>query len=187
MQSPCAPAGGAGWFDPMRGSWYPKRMNFHIQRDVGTTKVTMQGDIVAGVGKDLFDLMANLKDKQVVLDMGGVRQINSVGAGEWAVAIRKLTDNFIVEFVHCPVPFIDYCNMIPSMLGEVGASTSVLIRSFYAPYACPSCRQDFRHLIELDAVIKTRNLPEAPCMKCGGKAACEMMSEDYLMFLSRTF
>lgn len=161
-------------------------MNFSIRRSDSTTYVEAQGDIVAGVGRDLEALAGKIEDKRVILDLGRVRTMNSVGCGEWSRAIKPLASAFLIEFSHCPIAFVDYCNMIPSMLGAQGLGGSVLIKSFYAPYACRDCREEFKMLIELTDVQKSKKLALQPCPRCQEPVKPEVESEDYLAFLDRT-
>ncbi len=157
-----------------------------MRRTDQTTYVEAKGDIVAGIAKDLEALAGKIQDKRIVFDLSLVRTMNSVGCGEWARALSPLASSFLIEFVHCSIPFVDYCNMIPSMLGAQGTGASVLIKSFYAPYTCQDCREDFKKLIELEDVRQSRRLSPQPCPRCQEPMKPEVDSEDYLTFLDRT-
>ncbi len=161
-------------------------MKFTVHRVEQATYVSVDGDIVAGVGKNLADLAGKLKDKRIILNLANLRAINSIGCREWATAIKDLASRHLVEMVECPVAFIDSCNLIPTMLGVRGAGSSVLVETFEAPYACTACQKSFRAMLHLKDVMNTKELPDLGCPHCGGRGQSELMGEDYLVFLDRT-
>lgn len=158
-------------------------MKYQVHYKGQTTHAALQGDIVAGAGPSLARLAAQIQGLHVVVDMGLVRSCNSIGCREWAQAIGLLCGARKLELVECPVAFIDSCNLIPMMLGPRGSVAS--IKSFYAPYYCGHCSQDFTALVETNSVRGKKQLDPKPCPKCQTPTKAEVDAGDYLIFLDR--
>ncbi len=158
-------------------------MKFQVHYQGQTTHANLQGDIVAGTGPSLARLAAQLGGSRVVIDMGLVRSCNSIGCREWAQAIGLVCAARKVDLVECPVAFIDSCNLIPMMLGPAGSRA--MIKTFYAPYYCNPCSQEFTALLDAEAVRAPKRLDPKPCPACKALTKAEVEAEDYLIFLDR--
>ncbi len=99
----------------------------------------------------------------IVIDVGGVRRITSVGVRNWIAGLEHLgeIDYF---FVHCRPALVWQFNMILSFGGHGR------MLSMFLPYACPSCGQESEQLIDLRSeytLVKTAQPPEHTCTSCG--------------------
>jgi len=120
--------------------------------------------------------------RALLLDLGGVAFINSLGVRDWirlqAAAQRA---GIAVELRRVPEPLIHQLNVIISTRGRAR------VVSFFAPYACDACGREDSLLI--DAVAHARALarqepPAMPCADCGGEMAFNDFPERYFSFLS---
>lgn len=130
----------------------------------------------------LVDLLERARDRRLVLDLGGIAFINSLGVRDWirmqAVAQRS---GITVELRRVAEPVIHQLNMIIATRG------AARVISFYAPYACDGCGREDSVLI--DAVAHARGLaqlqpPETTCTECGAVMAFNDFPERYFSFLS---
>jgi eukaryotic-like serine/threonine-protein kinase len=135
---------------------------------------------VYGVIDENADLtpLTSLRAPRVQVNMGEVRRINSFGVRSWIEALRKVPESVSLEFVECPPPVIDQCNMVRGFLGHGRPS------SFYAMMVCGACDE------ELDKLYSTEEckalggkLPLTSCPSCGGEMEVDDIEEQYLSFL----
>ena len=153
----------------------------------GRMTITDAGDslVLAGAIDEtsgLIDLLDHARDRRLVLDLGGVSFINSLGVRDWirmqAAAQRA---GIAVELRRVAEPLIQQLNMITATRGLARVS------SFFAPYACDACGREDSLLI--DAVAHAQGLArlEAPvmaCAECGGEMVFNDFPERYFSFLS---
>jgi eukaryotic-like serine/threonine-protein kinase len=153
----------------------------------GRISVEAQGDALVLAGSidetaGLAGLLHRARDRRLVLDLGGIAFINSLGVRNW---IRMQTAaqqaGITVELRRVAEPLVQQLNMI---IATRGASR---VTSFFAPYACDACGREESLL--LDAVAHARGLAalEAPamtCPECGAEMAFNDFPERYFSFLS---
>jgi eukaryotic-like serine/threonine-protein kinase len=149
--------------------------------------VTEQGDSLALAGAidesaALHDLLARAPGGRLVLDLGAVTFINSLGVRDWirmqAAAQRT---GIAVELRRLSEPLVHQLNMI------VAARGAAHVTSFFAPYACDACGREESLLI--DAVANHDRLlrldpPPMACPECGAQMAFNDFPERYFSFLS---
>jgi len=154
----------------------------------GRISVESRGDAVAITGTidetaGLPELLGLAREHRLVLDLGGIVFINSLGVRDWIRmqgAARRA--GIAVELRRVPEPIIHQLNMIIATRGRAR------VTSFFAPYACDACGREDSLLI--DAVVHARALarqepPAAmPCADCGGEMAFNDFPERYFSFLS---
>lgn len=143
------------------------------------TTVEFTGDI--DETSDFTELGKRLEGT-VLFRLSGVRRINSSGVREWVDFVTRLDKVSELIFSHCSPSVIIQINMIYNF---AGAAT---IRSFYAPYTCPSCMAEEAKLIDVrsqypDGVI-TNELPEYTCDDCGEGLEFDEIPDRYLAFLT---
>ncbi len=125
---------------------------FHIRKGGNECEIALVGDISEHTRLDEVVSML-LRDggpgKQITLDCGELRRLNSFGCRSWTqflqeigkhtkrVAIRRLTPTLVQQ-----------ANMVTDFLG------SAVVESYYAPYVCARC--DAEHLY----LARGRQLPE---------------------------
>ncbi|TMQ03202.1 MAG: hypothetical protein E6J90_35670 [Deltaproteobacteria bacterium] len=129
----------------------------------------------------LLELLDRSRDGRLVLDLGGVTFINSLGVRDWirmqAAAQRA---GIAIELHRVAEPVIHQLNMIIATRGA-------RVASFFAPYACDRCGREDSLLI--DAIAHARALaqlspPTMPCAECGADMAFNDFPERYFSFLS---
>ena len=149
-----------------------------------TLGVARDGDhdvvTIAGVIDETSDLapLARLGERAIVVDLRGVRRINSYGVRVWLDAIRALPRTAPLTFVHAPPPVVDQCNMVAGFLGH-GA-----LESFYAPMTCRECDESVDRLFDVAACrAAAGKLPDSPCPRCKRPMEIDDLEEQYLSFV----
>ena len=155
-----------------------KALKWSVELSGDVLTVHLNGDIDENA--DLYDLHPQLRGK-VVLDLGGVRRINSAGVREWVNFIHEaepLTDG--ISLLKCSPAIVMQMNMISNFRGTANVS------SFFAPLVCPACHIERDELIELTpelAAALPGELPEFKCPKCGALLELDDIPERYFAFL----
>ena len=110
-------------------------------------------------------------DGQLVLDLGGVERINSVGVGEWIRTLQALPPSVEVTWVATSVALVSQLGMIANF------NATSRVRSFYAPYWCPRCDAEQRFLLTpADVALGT---PQFSCPRCQGPLEFDDIEADY--------
>ena len=153
----------------------------------GRLSIEPQGDVLVIKGAidesaGLSALLERAQDRRLVLDLGGVTFINSLGVRDW---IRMQTAaqraGLAVELRRVAEPLVQQLNMIVATRG------AARVTSFFAPYACDQCGREDSLLI--DAITHARGLsqlepPAMPCAECGSQMVFNDFPERYFSFLS---
>ena len=121
---------------------------------------------IRGIIDQSFDgkkLSRALPGQKLIIDLKDTRRIASSGVQRWLefLAGRDTANVYLVE---CAPHLISQLGMMSSLAG--GAK----VLSFYAPYRCHSCTQEFdvRYVVPRDrAAIVEFMPPQHPCAKCG--------------------
>jgi anti-anti-sigma regulatory factor/predicted RNA-binding Zn-ribbon protein involved in translation (DUF1610 family) len=153
----------------------------------GRMTIDPQGDaLMIGGAIDeaaaLHEMVARAIAGRLVLDLGAVTFINSLGVRDWIrmqAAAQKA--GLAVELRRVAEPLVHQLNMIIATRGNAA------VTSFFAPYACDACGREESLLI--DAVTNATGLQnlEAPvmtCPECGAAMAFNDFPERYFSFLS---
>ncbi|MBA3461311.1 MAG: hypothetical protein H0T46_15215 [Deltaproteobacteria bacterium] len=149
--------------------------------------IDAQGDALLLAGSidesaALHELIGRATAGRLVLDLGGVTFINSLGVRDWIrmqAAAQKA--DLKVELRRVAEPLVHQLNMIIATRGNAH------VTSFYAPYACDACGREESLLI--DAVINAAALvklepPAMTCPECAAQMAFNDFPERYFSFLS---
>ncbi len=125
---------------------------------------------------DLQALQAVEAGATLVLDLGDIARINSVGVREWIRAMKTIPSNVQVWWDNVSTPMVAQLNMIANFHGHSR------IRSFYAPYYCNACDLEQRFLLtmEKDLADGKAVAPAHECTKCGATLEFDDIEEDYL-------
>ena len=149
-----------------------------------TITVTSAGDhdlvTIAGVIDETSDLgpLVRLGARPIVVDLRGVRRINSYGVRVWLDAVRQVPVSAPLGFVHCPPPVIDQCNMVAGFLGHGR------LESFYAPMTCRECDESVDRLFEVAACRASGGkLPATPCPRCRRPMEIDDLEDQYLLYV----
>jgi anti-anti-sigma regulatory factor len=153
----------------------------------GRIKVEQQGDmlVISGSIDDtsgLLDLLAHARERRLLLDLGGVTFINSLGVRDW-IRLQGAAQRagVAVELHRVTEPLVQQMNMI------IAARRGARVVSFFAPYACDACGREASLLI--DAVTHAQGLarlqpPALGCAECGAMMVFNDFPERYFSFLS---
>jgi anti-anti-sigma regulatory factor len=153
----------------------------------GRISVEQHGDVLMISGSidhtsGLLNLLAHARDRRLVLDLGGVTFINSLGVRDW-IRLQGAAQRagVAVELHRVAAPLIQQMNMIISARG------AARVVSFFAPYACDACGHEASLLI--DAVTHAQALarldpPAILCAECGAMMVFNDFPERYFSFLS---
>lgn len=153
----------------------------------GRISVEQRGDVLVISGSiddtsGLLDLLAHARDRRLVLDLGGVAFINSLGVRDW-IRLQGAAQRagVAVELHRVATPLIQQMNMI------IAARGAARVVSFFAPYACDACGHETSLLI--DAVTHAQALarlepPAILCAECGAMMVFNDFPERYFSFLS---
>lgn len=119
--------------------------------------------------------------ESLVMDLGGVVFINSVGVREWIKMMRQLAERGVrVRFDHCPEPLVQQMNMIVEARGRAQ------VTSFYAPYQCIECGYEGSMCIDVSRhreQLRAREAPAMSCPECAGAMELSEIPERYFLFL----
>lgn len=127
--------------------------------------------------------------KKVVIDLNGIRTINSVGIREWLAWIRPVAQVAEITVERCPKAMVLQFNMVDGFLPP-----KTKVTSFYVPYFCEKCDYEGSHLLTVGKDIVNQpggvkvNFDAKGAAKCAD-GACEIemdVSEaKYFQFLKR--
>jgi anti-anti-sigma regulatory factor len=154
------------------------RLTVSVERTADGDLVSLSGEVDdQATLSDLVDQLAS----HVMVDLGGVRFINSVGVREWIVFLSALADRKVrVVLRNCSEPMVHQMSMV------VEARGSAEVESFHAPYLCDDCASE-RSLVlpvapHLEA-LRARKVPAQTCPDCGGTMHFDDFPNRYLLFL----
>lgn len=150
------------------------RFEIKTERVGSKTAVTLAGIIDEGADLDIF---AGLHG-EVVIDIAGIKRINSFGVRLWVDATRRIPGDAHVSFVRSSPPMVEQMNMIHGFFGR-----GELV-SFFAPMICPACEEMENLLCEVEACRTAGGqLPETKCSECGETMELDDIEEQFLFFL----
>lgn len=146
---------------------------------------TADGDVITLKGQlDDQATLSELLDKigtHVIIDLGGIRFINSVGVREWIVFLGALVERGSkVVLRKCSEPMVHQMNMVV----EAGAGAE--IESFHAPFVCAGCGSEQSIALQVAPIrdqLKARTVPNQPCPDCGDTMRFDDFPNRYLLFL----
>ena len=153
----------------------------------GRMTIDPQGDtLVIGGAIDeaaaLHEMVGRANAGRLVLDLGAVTFINSLGVRDWIrmqAAAQKA--GLAVELRRVAEVLVHQLNMIIATRGNAA------VTSFFAPYACDACEHEASLLV--DAIAHAAGLarlepPAMVCPVCGAAMAFNDFPERYFSFLS---
>lgn len=154
---------------------------------LGRIAIETRGDMLVLTGvldetAELPSLLHRARDQRIVLDLGGITFINSLGVRDW-IRMQNAAQRtgVTVELHRVAEPIVHQLNMI---LAARGAARVV---SFLAPYACDGCGREDAVLIETAAHLPSLRNQEPPaiaCDECGAAMELNDFPERYFSFVS---
>jgi anti-anti-sigma regulatory factor len=148
----------------------------HHREDV--TYVKLSG--VIDEDNELGDLVDRIGQGTTVIDLGEIERINSCGVRDWVNWLTKIERNGARPvLVECSPAIVAQINLVNNFTGNG------VVKSFFAPYFCPSCDLEKVLLVETQEMMG-QDPPHAPtcrCDECDGVMDFDDMEESYFAFL----
>jgi hypothetical protein len=130
----------------------------------------------------LLDLLGQARGGRLVLDLGGVTFINSLGVRDWIRMQAAATQAQLqVELRRVAEVLVHQLNMIIATRGTAH------VTSFFAPYMCDACGREESLLVDavaFGAQLAQLQAPAMKCPECGAQMAFNDFPERYFSFLS---
>ena len=130
----------------------------------------------------LVPLLKWAKGRVLMLDLGGVKFINSLGVREWVRLQTAARDQkVLLELVRVAEVLIHQLNIVPA------ARAASAVESFFATYLCDHCGHEQDELIEVSAnqtALAAMKAPPATCKACKKPTVLAEAPELYFSFLS---
>lgn len=151
-----------------------------MQVQQGDGQLLVSGAIDEHAG--LNDLLAQATSGRLVLDLGGITFINSLGVRDWIRLMAAATQRGLhVELRRVAEVLVHQLNMIIATRG------TARVTSFFAPYACDACGRE--ESLVIDAVANGAGLaqlqpPPMSCPECQAAMAFNDFPERYFSFLT---
>ncbi|NBW80214.1 hypothetical protein EBR21_00530 [bacterium] len=119
--------------------------------------------------------------KAYLINLAGLRSINSLGIREWSSFINNLCRKSEVTLEDCSVVFIDQANIVPQILGTAKVTT------FFAPYFCPKCNLELNCKLSVSTHRKRLLERRAPQLihSCGEELQFDALEESYFAQVDR--
>ncbi|HEX5061146.1 MAG TPA: STAS domain-containing protein [Kofleriaceae bacterium] len=134
-------------------------MHARLTSEVRGNHLTLAGMIDEHA--DLARLLEHAKDKQLVIDLGGVTFINSLGIRDW-IRMQQAAQSagIAIELRRVAEPVVHQLNIMPAARGVS------MVTSFFAAYVCDDCDQEHRMLLDVRTHGSDLAKLRAPAMKC---------------------
>jgi anti-anti-sigma regulatory factor len=147
----------------------PSRLEKIVRHGEGWTAVGLRGTIDEHAG--LASVTGQVRGRLVVVDVGAIARINSVGVRDWMNWLKALAEGGRrVVLVDCSPAMMDQVNLVRNF------TQGAWVDSFLAPYFCDRC--DLERDERLDPVALRRDgAGVAPAISCG-KSACGLTFDD---------
>lgn len=158
-----------------------QKFNAEVTQRDDVTYIKLSG--VIDEDNDLTSLVDRAGVGTTVIDLAEIERINSCGVRDWVNWLTKMEKKGAhVIMVECAPAIVAQINLVNNFVGD-GA-----VKSFYAPYFCPSCDLEKVLLVELDEMVG-QDKPKAPvcrCDECDGVMDFDDMEESYFAFIQTT-
>jgi hypothetical protein len=144
----------------------PLPQKFKLDRSTtgGITMLTLQG--VLDEGFEGQKVAETVKTKKLLINLRNVRRFASWGMSEWMNFMRGVSD-YDLYFIECSAYAVNQMNLVTGLIGH-----GKLV-SFYAPFRCAACGEEFEALmvVPIDrAAIRDIADMMRPCGTCGANA-----------------
>jgi eukaryotic-like serine/threonine-protein kinase len=124
---------------------------------------------------------AEQKSRRLVLDLGEITFINSLGVRDWIRFLALAAHSDVrLELVRVSEPLVQQFNMI------VATRAGAHVRSFFAPFACDACGLERSVCIEVEpnlSALRALEPPRVDCPTCEAPMAFNDFPERYFSFL----
>src|SRR5947209_5980262 len=117
-------------------------LTFESRERAGEWCVRLKGNLVQGAGAILSAAVEG-RSGPAVVDMDAVTLISSIGMREWVAWIDRTRKAMRITLERCHPHVITMGNMIPPFF------SGIEVRSLYANFICPNCRQEASVLLRV--------------------------------------
>ncbi len=142
------------------------------------TMLTLAGTVDASLlgGK----VAAGVRTRQLIVNLRDVRRFASWGMAEW-MNFLKATSSLDLYFIECSSYAVQQMNLVAGLFGH-----GKLV-SFYIPFRCNSCSEEFDSLVLIGHDNATRELisGERTCPTCGGTARMTTFAEEIVTSIGK--
>ena len=117
----------------------------------------------------------------VLLDLDGVRRINSYGIRQWMRAVKAIPADYL-GFVRCRPQMVMQLNVTTHFAGAGH------VLSLYLPYLCEPCGRYTERLLDVTTqfpVIASLTPPPVSCDACGQPKIFDDLPEAYFSYVGR--
>lgn len=142
----------------------PQKFKLDKTTNGGITTLTLQG--VLDEGFEGQKVAESVKTKKLLINLRNVRRFASWGMSEWMNFMRGVADHDLY-FIECSAYAVNQMNLVTGLIGH-----GKLV-SFYAPFRCAACGEEFEALmvVPIDrAAIRDIADMMRPCATCGANA-----------------
>jgi DNA-directed RNA polymerase subunit RPC12/RpoP len=151
------------------------QLSCHIKENSGVLLCTLSGTITEK--SDLNQILERNENK-VIIDLGGIDNINSGGVGNWVTFVSKFTSPPREVFLeHCPAVIVRQLNMISNMSGLAK------IRSVMVPYICSNCGKEKQTSYNLENTDPKSIPTKIKCADCNDDMDLDDILEVYFGFV----
>ena len=142
--------------------------------------LTLAGAIIENA--NLVRMLDHAKDGRLVVDLGGVTFINSLGIREWIRMQQAAASTRVaIELLRVAEPIVHQLNIMPAARGVS------IVTSFFAPYICDDCDQEHTMLLDVrthGADLAKQRPPAMKCPDCKRDMEFADPPDLYFMFLA---
>jgi anti-anti-sigma regulatory factor len=139
----------------------------------GETQVVLEGEITGAANLQRLRLIA----PRVVLDLGGVRRINSAGVHRLSLFLEAAARSCSLEAVRCSPPVVTQLSLLPRL------ARHLRVRSVLVPLECPACFSEEEIVVDVAGSGRHPTIPARSCAACGETMILAEPEERYFAFL----
>lgn len=115
----------------------------------------------------------------LIIDMGGITRLNSVGVRDWVLALRALREIFAkVQLMDCTPPVMNEVNFVRNF------SEGTIITSFQAPLFCTRCSKESVATINVYDPVNGNQVKSLPSFSCDRDDCENALDDDESSFLA---
>ncbi len=131
---------------------------------------------------NLLELLDRARNNKLIVDLGGITFINSIGVREWIrmqQAAQKI--GLAIELRRVCEPLVHQLNIVPATRGVS------MVTSFFAPYECEECGEETEVVLDVrlhGGALARMQAPQMPCPRCRAPLVFTAPPELYFTFLT---
>lgn len=151
-------------------------INRKDERGISSCVLSGRIDENADLDRAFSNVMPHL-----VLDLEGIKMINSWGVRKWILAMKEIPQGTEIEYEKCSPRIVEQVNYVSNFLrpGKMN--------SFLAPYYCLQCKKEMNITLIPEEFQKGPSLraPQQNCPDCQSPLEFNDLEEEYFSFLGQ--